>query len=343
LKGVNRLRFVCITHFDLDHIRGLALFLKERFSDLDAQGRRQWRIDQVICPLFKTTLEAIAKLKALTRSSVGKQFFADLAERAEEMSEETNSLLDALCQMTVQTIKTSVPLEFPPFGVGTLLFCPPPRVEEAKMGPWKIACLGPQDRTSQIYSQQVQNGFLNSQAMSEIFSEVQSNSTSRVLALRHEPTTNTILLTGDSPIDELEAAMLAWQRLEKSAGNEPGLFHGVKVSHHGAKTCHLPDIYEKRSDVHLTKAIVCAEDDGVHPHQEVVIHVAKHVHACKITGDSVSPTPSRPRGIGTPIGLARPNALVAEDIILKIDQSGIAITGGRTSRFDLVTKQTAVI
>ena len=39
LKEVERLRFVCITHFDLDHIRGLVSFLTERFSEVTSGGR----------------------------------------------------------------------------------------------------------------------------------------------------------------------------------------------------------------------------------------------------------------------------------------------------------------
>lgn len=336
LKDVKRLRFVCITHFDLDHIRGLAKFLKERFSEVDRSGKRVWKIDQVITPLLPTTIGTIAKLKEWARSPSGKRAFADLKERAEEMSAETNSLLDALCEMAENRVYGKASAngpEFPTLGVGCLLFGPQSRPQETRMGSWRIACLGPQDTTTQRFTQQIQNAFLNSEPLDAVFTEVSSNATSRVLVLRHQETGKTVLLTGDSTIEELQAAMQAWQRLEASADRAVGSFHTVKVSHHGAKTCHLPTLYEVGCDVTITETVTSAEDDGIHPDQDVVEHVVKHVLSYRVTGRrDAQPLPTK-RGMGTPLGMMR-SGVSDEDIVLKIEGGKLSVTGGRKSRFD---------
>lgn len=338
LKDVKRLRFVCVTHFDLDHIRGLAKFLKERFSEVDRSGKRVWKIDQVITPLLPTTIGTIAKLKDWARSPSGKRAFADLKERAEEMSAETNSLLDALCEMAESHLERRVlhaeKPEFPTLGAGCLLFGPPSRPLETRMGPWRIACLGPQDTTTQRFTQQIQNAFLNSKPLEQAFGEVESNITSRVLVLRHQGTDKTILLTGDSTKTELQAAMHAWQRLETSAERDVARFRAVKVSHHGAKTCHLPALYEDGCDISITDTVTCAEDDGSHPHQDVVEHIVKHVRSYTVTGRERESVPPTKRAMGMPLGLKH-SPEEHEDVTLKIKGGKLSVDGGRKSRFDM--------
>jgi hypothetical protein len=158
LEGVERLRFVCITHFDLDHIRGLVRFLTERFSEVDSIGRRIWKVDQIICPLFRTTIETIALLKARVRMADARLVFPELKERAQEMSAECNLLLDLLCGIAIEQAKSkSAPgmPEIVTLSAGCVLFGPPSRPDETRMGPWSIVGLGPSERTSQRYSQQV--------------------------------------------------------------------------------------------------------------------------------------------------------------------------------------------
>ncbi len=333
LEGVDRLRFVCITHLDLDHIRGLVKFLEDRFSDLDLHGRRIWRIDQVLCPLFPTTLETIAKLKEWARSPYANDAFDYLEEYSEEMSQEANSLFDMLCEMAVQSQQTKtvgeVP-EFPNLWAGKVLYGPPPMPRQNRMGPWKITCLGPMDRTFEIYSGQIQNKFLNSEPLDEIFGEVKSNATSRVLAFQHHPTDYAVILTGDSTIEELDSAIATWKQLD---GRTIEPFRTVKVSHHGAKSCHLPELFENECHETATIAIICAEDDGVHPDKEVIECISRNVRSCLVTGTgSFSPIPKR-REMGIPLGLPHRDA-EAEDIVVSLTEEGLVTSGGCRSRFE---------
>jgi hypothetical protein len=158
LDGVERLRFVCITHFDLDHIRGLVNFLSERFSEVNSVGKRVWKIDQIICPLFPTTIEMIALLKERVRRADATLLFPKLKEFASEMSKECNQLLDLLCEIVIGKAKSKSILQMPQivnFSAGVALFGPPSRPNETRMGPWSILALGPCDETRDKYSEQV--------------------------------------------------------------------------------------------------------------------------------------------------------------------------------------------
>jgi hypothetical protein len=339
LEGVPRLRFVCITHFDLDHIRGLARFLKERFSEVDKTGRRIWMIDQIITPIFPTTIGTISKLKEWTRSRSGLRAFASLEEKAEEMSSEMNLLLEMLCEIAVESQKKKSPPEDVPellsLGVTTYLRGPHGRRADTQMGPWRIACLGPQESTAHNFSGQIMNAFLRSEPLDEVFEDVNANSTSRVLLLWHQHTADTVLLTGDSTTEELEKAMESMQVMENLHGKKDMRFKAVKVSHHGALTCHHPDLYELRCDPAATVAITCAEDDGRHPHQEVVEHVTKHVLSHRVTGKDGDKAFTVNRGTGIPLGTLRRTMLdEREDIKLAMASGRFDIDGGRKSRFD---------
>jgi glyoxylase-like metal-dependent hydrolase (beta-lactamase superfamily II) len=96
LGNVTRLRFVCITHLDKEHIRGMRDFLTEEFSDVDRRGRRTWRIDQVIVPLSKTSLDVID----VPVREDGQPGEPPLIEG--DVSHEAQKLLRMLCEMMVR-------------------------------------------------------------------------------------------------------------------------------------------------------------------------------------------------------------------------------------------------
>lgn len=308
LEGVERLRFVCITHFDLDHIRGLVNFLKDRFSMLEPFGRRIWHIDQIICPVFPTTIETIATLKARVCTSDARRLFPELEERAFEMSEECNLLLDMLCEIAIDHLKygagTGTP-EIVTLSVGLTLFGPPQRPDETRFGPWSLVSLGPSERTTQRYSQQVMNGFLNSEALRGIFKDENTNATSRIMALRHDDSGEVVLLTGDSTPPELRLALEELRKLNNHHGVPHRRFRCVKVSHHGAETCHVEEIYEYLCDTRDSVAVFCAADDGSHPHPEVKLHISQFVKECWITGKGKVYEAKPVRRRGMPLGYRR--------------------------------------
>jgi hypothetical protein len=171
---------------------------------------------------------------------------------------------------------------------------------------------------------------LNSRALREVFTEENTNSTSRILALRHDESGEIILLTGDSTPVELKSAMVALKNLNRHYGVPHRKFSCIKVSHHGAKTCHVEEIYESHCDADNSIAIICAADDGSHPHPEVTLHISKFVQDCRITGkgDPATKKPERRRGVA--YGHKR-NKEIFEDIHVILQGAKVAVVGGHGS------------
>ena len=329
LKGVKRLRFVCITHFDLDHIRGLAAFLEDNFCHKNWRGNLSLRVDQIIQPLSPISLPIIKKLKeAAIRRGVG-ELVGDTEFR---FSSEAGKLMELLCAAAEKSIglrgkATGVP-EFPNLSPGGFLLGPNIHEQVLGMGPWRIVALGPMRNTADLFTEWVKNAFGAGVPLREVFARIQSNEVSRVLALTLAETRMTVLLTGDSTPEEIKAALQEWNVLNKAYGIPEKHFDCVKVSHHGAASCHFPGLYRSHCRSGVSRAVICASDDGKHhPHLDVITELKTQLIDYRVTGRS-GPSPAPARMPGVPMGAPRLTA--PEDIVLRFSGSPDWI-GGRLS------------
>lgn len=331
LNGAKRLRFVCITHFDLDHIRGLGAFLTKHFSDDDGKGGKVWRVNQVLTPLSPTRLELLAAMKKDAETRPPNQPFLK-----RDVSGEAVELLRVLCDMLADTYKARRARK--PKQAIPEFICMAPRAElfglekvkplERGIGSWRCFSLGPSDRTSEIYANQMTE-FFAGRGKSGFLPQVDNNDVSRVLALVHKKTKDVVLLTGDSTPDELRSVLTEWKRLAADISVSGLEFQGMKVSHHGAETCHVPDIYSVHCTKDGTKAIICAQDDGEHPHQDVISCLVKSGIEYRVTGEPPASN-STTNGIGVPLG-SPTTPPGGQDIVFSFNGDSLVSVGGRLS------------
>ena len=324
LKGVKKLRFVCITHFDCDHIRGLGKFLKERFSEINGDGRRIWHIEQIILPIFPTSFEILASLKKLFEKGNPGNPQSQPALQG-NLTAHASTLLDILCEMYDQGSPEF--LYMPP---GKDLFGPQGKPDVFGIGPWRCVCLGPRLATSDKFTRQLEACFINGSPASSVFRKVRSNEVSRVFALQHDSTGSAVLLTGDSTTAELESALVEWRQVNTAARRAAPAFQTVKVSHHGAATCHVLNLYENHCDQFGACAVICARDDGKHPHQTVIDDLKRLKIDCRVTGPPASPR-HFPRKTGVAQGAQRLSRH-SDDIALKRGMKSWEFEGGRLSQ-----------
>lgn len=332
LKGVKRLRFVCITHFDLDHIRGVSDFLIKNFSHKTATGQRVWNIDQLIMPLSVVNLTVIAALDEAAEEYV--RFNMNSYGPEAKFSREAKKLLSLFTSMAEDAHSSPEILELPP---GNHLFAPASSTDIG-MGPWRIVCLGPRFRTSELYGRQIEECFGAGVSLRRLFAKVTNNQVSRVLALMHEDSGTTILLTGDSTKSELRDVLAEWTKLQRVSNSDVYPFDYIKASHHGARSCHLADLYADFCRSGSSEVIISASDDGrFHPHKILIEQLNSLNVRHRVTGapDSIG---SRPVSLHTPLGFPLSSGLVThhdpQDVVLSIDEGKVTATGGRQSRLN---------
>ena len=199
---------------------------------------------------------------------------------------------------------------------------------ERGIGSWRCFSLGPSDRTSEIYAHQMTEYYAG-RGKTRFLPQVDNNDVSRVLILFHKKTKNVVLLTGDSTPEELRSVLTEWNRLAPVIGASGLHFQGMKVSHHGAETCHVPDIYLSHCTKDGTKAIICAQDDGDHPHRDVISCLVKSEIEYRVTGDPPASN-STTNGIGVPLGSPRVPAR-GQEISLSLNGGSLVSDGGRLS------------
>lgn len=330
---VERLRFVCVTHFDQDHIRGLGSFLRDHFGpgsrSPDGRPRDRWAIDQVIVPIrhdvrwefcnFHRRLFEHFRAGSRVRSEF-EELFAVLFEIAEHEED---------C--------------FRCYAAGTRLIerGSPPRA--ASLGPWEVAFLGPGERIESRYTLAFRNrwglsAWPREEQPRELRLAIGNNETSRIIALRHRESGDTILLTGDAPATSIEEALGEWESLHRdSAAALRKTFRVVKASHHGAWTsrsednCHHSELYERACETDRSHVVVsCRDHDEHHPHSEFLVCLKGARLECRSTGVPLSEGRSGTRrGAGAPCGSPqRVASRTAEDIVVSHDENGFAITGG---------------
>ena len=326
-NGVKRLRFVCVTHFDLDHIRGLGNFLRENFQDEDGT----WRIDQILLPLspcYLQTLKILHKLyqqNEIPLSSILPSASSDLSQHAVSLLKVMFGMISA----NPQHPQVSGCPEFLGMDPGLELFgrkgTPAERVKG--MGPWRCLALGPTQHTRERYSLRLVKSTEDiSEPLRRYLTRINSNSVSRILVLEHAITGASILLTGDATKWQIREALVAWQRDGEKVQN---LFHAIKASHHGARSCHVSDLYKTHGARRKTHAIVCAHDDGKHPGKLVVDEVHCHCSGHRVTGNA-----TQNRRQSGPMGNSRSMNATELDVVLRCNAAGFELSGGIYSRHD---------
>jgi len=324
LSGVKRLRFVCITHFDLDHIRGLGDFLREEFSDLDDQGRRTWRIEQVITPLDAITPVMLRGLRESARE------FDALGEpllEGDYVAKSASALLNTLCDM----LESSPRPDFPSLPAGLDLKGPHLDDKRYGMGPWRIVCLGPRDATRELFSDELRRRYRGDPPLRELRTLVSQNDTSRVLALQHAESRCVVLLTGDSTKAELREVVKQWKCLGDLKPWSKAPFHIVKVSHHGAEGCHVSELYDAPlCQPERTHAVILSRDEDNHPHPEVIADLTAKKVPHRVTGSGGVRAPTSHRARGLLPGYGR-GLVGGGDIELVFDGREFVLTGGKLS------------
>ena len=325
-----RLRFVCITHFDEDHIRGLGSFLRDHFGPQKG-GRREWQIEQVILPI---------------RNDVLVEFFESHREvfvriRGEEHRAESplTDLLSALFEIYNVSLAT-----FCCYEPGTKLISLGHGPASMPLGPWEVAFLGPsravEDRYAVAFREKWGLSTLpRSQWPRKLRLAIGRNETSRIVALRHRVSGDTVLLTGDAPATSIAAALREWENLHAEETSEPGsalrqTFRVVKASHHGAYTtreddnCHHAPLYHESCLADRSHVVIsCHDHDASHPHEEVLVCVRGARLECRSTGAQI-PHSIRPprRGIGPRLG--SPRRSTGRDVVVSHNEHGFSIEGG---------------
>ena len=283
--NVQNLRFVCVTHFDTDHIKGLGKFLRKHFRTESSGGRVHWNIGQIILPLDYWDLRELL----LCSVELYETYVDTAASSSEPQSRALRELMETLRDIA-QAHRPGQPWPF--------VSCVPreplhtDEEDTAKLfGPWEILFLGPRRQTVGTYWRDFGqkwglHSYHKSQWPRHLRAGVESNSISRIMALTHTHTGETVLLTGDATELEIANALAIFKELRG-----PATFTLVKASHHGAcpddpaDNCHHRPLY----DNHCVRAqssvvIPCRGSFGDHPHRTVLSDILSAGLNCRLTG-----------------------------------------------------------
>jgi hypothetical protein len=332
---VTRLRFVCITHFDQDHIRGLGSFLREHFGP-NGRERHQWEIEQIIVPV---------------RHDVRWEFFETHRALFERWRTAGLRVADPLEEIffTLFEIYDVDDATFHCYSPGTRLVARDRGLASVALGPWEVTFLGPSDVVEARYAHAFRHkwglsAWPRSQWPRKLRLAIGNNETSRILALRNRVSGDTVLLTGDALATSIDVALRQWENLHCESGSMlDRTFRVVKASHHGAWTarsednCHLPRLYQQACAAGYSQVVIsCNDYDENHPHPEVLLCANAARIECRSTGAPLPPSArgSR-RGIGAPLGSPRlTGSLEHKDVVVRHDHQGFSINGGFVHRVE---------
>lgn len=323
--GVRRLRFVCVTHFDADHIRGLGRFLRKHFGPNDTD-RDKWEIEQVILPV-RPSRPFWRKLFCSKRQY---QLFCG---RDDDATTPFVELFNELRDMGKRDHRI-----FPAYDPRTNLvsrdLCP----TSASLGPWDVWFLGPSIEVEGRYMITFGNNPLKESTSRHEWPKilrrnVERNETSKIIALCHRETADTVLLTGDATAASIEEALQQWANVRFQAGMKP--FRIVKASHHGAWTerpadnCHYDELYHQHCDTQHSEVVIsCGNEDERHPHANMIGCVQTKGIRSVSTGVPVA-RPARQIGMGMPLGAPYDSyASQPEDVIFRVVDGKSSLTGG---------------
>ena len=329
-NDVKRLRFVCVTHFDADHIRGLGRFLREHFGP-NGKDRVAWEIEQVVIPL---RVSALFWETLFCTEEQYKQFLDEMDDATVPFAE----LFDVLRDMGKRDHRI-----FQSYDPRTQLVSRNLNPASSPLGPWDVWFLGPSVEIEGRYTLGFATDWGLGAAPSRewprlLRAAVERNETSRIVALYHRLTGDTVLLTGDATCASIREALLQWENVKQQAKLDPRLtFRLVKASHHGAWTdresdnCHHEELYTRHSShEHSHVAISCRDLDDHHPHPNMINCIRDEVLRSVSTGVPTMATTQgaiRRRGGGMPIGKIRQSA-TALDVLFRFNKDGCMAEGG---------------
>lgn len=328
---VQRLRFACVTHYDADHLRGMAGLLRERFSaDYgDNTGRRRWLIDQIIQPMAaKDILRALALMK---------QVVARIDESKVELdfSAEALELFDLIKQMLLdgKGLPREERVYMPPYPAPSFLASAPPSSGGALFGPFEVCFLAPEQTTSDEFEADrffpVYKELMNDP--DALRHRIADNRVSRVIVFRHVDTREAALFCADAPRECWPQIMQRWNEIRAfglRSGEVPhwSKFDVIKVSHHGAEDSHYPPLFSDWVAREKTIAVVsCLSEDAKHPHPTVWKALRESGVRIEATGTlrhSKAPAHKGPLPGGRPV---RP-APEAADICVCFGDAGLTVT-----------------
>jgi hypothetical protein len=339
---VEHLRFVCVTHFDTDHIRGLGQFLTDHFRRKDTRGNVRWEIEQIILPLGERELMPLLYASAENLSRyIGKNGGATRA--VIELIEMLNDISHSLPAKSFSKVMSYSPTE--------RLTSPDQQPKPVALGPWDVWFLGPRKKTLTEYWIKFSSNW-NLQHWEKLDrpkslqGAIGANDISQIIGLCHHNGFKTVLLTGDATQQELEESLKILELIRKEAKRPPQLpFLLVKSSHHGAYTdCHYVNLYQTTCKQRRSNVVIsCLGNYGHHPHEKVLTDIIDLGLKSYLTGSEFSGTQgSRKKSYLPGLPTLSP-AASSPDIAVVVANDACVINGGRDGAIylDLLRKYRA--
>ena len=213
-----------------------------------------------------------------------------------------------------------------------------PQIDAMTLAPWDVYFLGPTYNTVLRYIDAMEDQWglakIKDKAMRprELLKAVENNETSRVIALHHTGTGETVFLPGDATKKSTNESLIEFSSLQKNLPKNTGAhFRCVKASHHGAWVeCHSHDLYETSCKGGVTEVVItCGDSDADHPHPDTL----SHIHSLSISAFSTaiphsSVATAKSRRSGWPPMGTKVLATESKDVILRIIDGKSRIKGG---------------
>ena len=329
---VKKLRFVCITHYDSDHLRGVAKLLRERFCEEFGDGenrRRRWLVEQLIQPLqAKDIMRALALLESAIKCVDDHKIDLEFSKEALEFLRLTKEMLtDGF------GLPNDEKVYLPSYSTPSLLAAPPffP-YERVVFGPFEVCFLSPEQDTADQFEADafypIYEKFLHNP--DELRQKITANNVSRVVAFRHIDTDQAVLLGADAPDHCWPQIMKRWKEICSHglrSCDQPrwNKFHLIKVSHHGAKDSHYPALFSDWATTEKTVALISSRScDPKHPHPDVWSNLTARGVRLEVTGSVATATKQAAKG--PLIGKRRTTfEEKANDVCIHFDKGGLRV------------------
>ncbi len=237
-KAVADLKFVCLTHPDLDHFFGMKELLEERFIGPGGQLNVSQFWDS---GAYFGALSALAERRG---AKLIRRQLDDLYSYLKPFI-----LGDAVAHWAVGS--HSQP--------------------DVDFGEFKLIALSPTRNQIDRFHEREVEAILTATPEEIRYRTEESNDLSVVLVLMHKRLPLNIILGADATARVWTDALDTWGRaVKKHCWPEPR-FVGVKVSHHGAKGSVAPALYENHCKARSTIAVLSVgPNDPDHPHPDVL-------------------------------------------------------------------------
>jgi len=269
--NVRQLKFVCLTHYDADHLRGMADLLKTRFCrpGKEADDPSNWLVGQLVQP-FRASLvaKAMGRLEAIIERIHKSKVDLDFSSEAIAFLKLTRRmLLDGYDPRTIERTYLAT------YSAPSILRTPKNFGGRALFGPFEVCFLAPEYETIELLEEKAFETFwsANWNLPEEMLKSVTKNDASLVIVFRHLYSPHAMIFAGDTTTKSWPQVFRRWMEL-CSYGLQPGQdskwkhFHIIKVSHHGSLEGHSDELYSewvvpKKS----IPVISCLPNDDKHP------------------------------------------------------------------------------